>query len=348
MAHGASGQTYRVAIVGAGSIATRHGRACNEVDSTELLAICDISEDSLSSFGDEFGVARRYTSLRKMLEAEGIDIAIVSTWGPAHAETTTQLADSGQVKAILCEKPFALTATEAQRMAEAAQRNGVLLAEGFKYRHHPMHIHAKELVDSGAIGDVRSIRSTLVTPPRVLRLKNNDGVLLPDRNWRWNRQKGGGSIYDIGCYCIHHARFILDAEPVRVFAVAERGLEVDHATYILLEFAGDRAAQISVGYTSWDSQYTEICGTGGMIRIDRAWSNEDKPVVLQLRTTRGSENIDFEPSFQFADQLQHLCDCLSTGIPHRISLDNSIRQAKAIDAAFESLETGRAVDVQPT
>ena len=345
MAQGAGRQSYRVAIVGTGSIATRHGRACNEVDFAELWAICDISEDSLSSFGDEFGVARRYTSLRKMLEAEEIDIAIVSTWGPAHAETTVQLADSGKVKAILCEKPFAITATEAEGMADAARRNGVLLAEGFKYRHHPMHLHAKELVDSGAVGDVRSIRSTLVTPPRVLRLKGNDGALLPDRNWRWNRQKGGGSVYDVGCYCIHHARFILDAEPVRVFAVAERGVEVDDATYIVLDFADDHAAQISVGYTSWDSQYTEICGTSGMIRMDRAWSNEDKPVTLQLRTSQGTENIDFDPSFQFGDQLQHLCDCLSLGTPHRISLENSIRQARVIDAVFESLKTGRAVEM---
>ena len=347
MAQGASGQPYRVAIVGTGSIATRHGRACNEVNSAELWAICDISEGSLSLFGDEFGVARRHTSLKAMLETEEIDIAVVSTWGPAHADTVIQLADSKRVKAILCEKPFALTATEAERMATAAHRNGVLLAEGFKYRHHPMHLRAKEVVDSGAIGDIRSIRSTLVTPPRVLRLKNNDGARLPDRNWRWNKQKGGGSVYDVGCYCIHHARFILDAEPVRVFAAAERGAEVDDATYIILEFAGDHAAQISVGYTSWESQYTEIFGTRGMIRMDRAWSNEDKPVTLELRTDGDTENIDFEPTFQFADQLQHLCDCLSAGIPHRISLDNSIRQAKVIDAVFESLETGRAIDVPP-
>ena len=347
MAQSAGNQPYRVAIVGTGSIATRHGRACNEVPLAELWAICDISEDSLSLFGDEFGVTRRHTSLKEMLEAEEIDIAIVSTWGPSHAETTIQLAGSGKVKAILCEKPFALTATEAERMAAAAHRNDILLAEAFKFRHHPMHLHAKELVDSGAIGDVRSIRSTLVTPPRVLRLKVNDGALLPDRNWRWNRQKGGGSIYDVGCYCIHHARFILDAEPVRVFAVAERGVEVDDATYIVLEFAGDHAAQISVGYTSWDSQYTEICGTGGMIRMDKAWSNEDKPVTLELRTSRGTENIDFEPTFQFADQLRHLCDCLRLGVPHRISLDNSIRQAKVIDAVFESLNTGRAIELPP-
>ena len=130
MAQGADRQPYRVAIIGTGSIATRHGRACNEVNFAELSAICDISEDSLSSFGDEFGVARRYTSLRKMLEAGEIDIAIVSTWGPAHAETTVQLADSGKVKAILCEKPFALTATEAEGMADAAQRNGVLPCRG--------------------------------------------------------------------------------------------------------------------------------------------------------------------------------------------------------------------------
>ena len=85
-----------------------------------------------------------------------------------------------------------------------------------------------------------------------------------------------------------------------------------------------------------------------MIRMDRAWSNEDKPVTLELRTYGDTENINFEPTFQFADQLQHLCECLRSGIPHRISLDNSIRQAKVIDAVFESLETGRAIEAPPS
>ena len=214
-----------------------------------------------------------------------------------------------------------------------------------------MHLRSKELVDCGAVGDVQAIRSTLVTPPGVLRLAGGEsahsGDLVPEKNWRWSKAKGGGSIYDTGCYCIHHARFILEAEPVRVFAASERGIEVDDAAYIILEFPGGRTAQISVGYTSWGSQYIEICGTGGMIRMDSAWSNEDKAVTLQLQTDKGIEHIEFEPTFQFAHQLQHLCDCLTTGLPHRISLENSIRQMRVIDAAFESIKTGQAIELPP-
>ena len=84
-----------------------------------------------------------------------------------------------------------------------------------------------------------------------------------------------------------------------------------------------------------------------MIRMDRAWSNEDKPVTLQLQTSQGVENIAFEPALQFASQLQHLCDCLSLGVPHRISLNNSICQARVIGAVFESLETGKAIELHP-
>ena len=126
MAQDSTREQYRVAIIGVGSIATRHGRACREVDRTDLWAICDVSEDSLSRFGNEFDVSRRYTDLDEMLATEALDIAIVCTWGPLHAEIVIRLAESRKVSAILCEKPFALTAVEAERMAEAARRNGIL------------------------------------------------------------------------------------------------------------------------------------------------------------------------------------------------------------------------------
>ena len=130
-----------------------------------MAAICDVSEGALAGFGERFSVdaENRYLSLDEMLESEDLDIAVICTWGAFHAEVGIKISESQQVKAILCEKPFTSIAAEAEAFVGAANENGVLVAEAFKFRHHPMHIKAKELIDSGAIGDFMTLRSTFCT-----------------------------------------------------------------------------------------------------------------------------------------------------------------------------------------
>lgn len=334
---------YRVGLVGTGGIARAHGGACQALPNVELAAICDVAPAALDRFGCEFGVTNRYRDLDAMLADADLDIAIICNWGVHHAATGIQLAQSGRVKAILCEKPFTSTAAEAVALVEAAQANGVLLAEAFKFRHHPLHLHAKQLVEAGAIGEVMSIRSTFCTGG------NGAGpeTRRPEQNWRFNKTQGGGSIYDLACYAIHHARFIFGTEPVRVFAAQQAGIEVDDGAAITLVFPGERLAQITVGFNSWPSQYAEMSGTKGLIRIDKAWNNENQPAQLELwqhaNPPAGPLITDFDPVNQFALQLDHLCTCLATGASHRIPPQNSIAQMRVIDAIFASMATGEAV-----
>jgi predicted dehydrogenase len=330
-------------IVGAGGIARLHARACRETDGVRLTALCDTSPEALDRAGDEWDVpaARRYASLDALLEGEAPDIAIVSTWGVTHAETGIRLARSGRVRAILCEKPFTSTAAEAEALAGAARARGVLLAEAFKFRHHPAHLELKARVDAGAIGDPVTVRSTfcLLTDP---------GTRRPERNWRWDRARGGGSLYDLAGYGIHHARYVFGAEPVRVFASAQLEGTVDVAAALHLVFPGahgERAALLSVGYNLWRAQYTEVSGTAGMLRLDNPWNNEDQAVSLVQQTAAGTTATEFPAVFQFTEQLRHLADCLTTGRPHRIPPENSVAQMRVLDAAFESIRTGRAVEL---
>ncbi|MAP86358.1 hypothetical protein CMK16_03125 [Candidatus Poribacteria bacterium] len=341
MPNGTKTDLFRVGIVGTGGIARAHGSACQEAASAELCAICDVSEEALNLYGEAFEVSNRYLDLDEMLEKENLDIVSICTWGAYHAQNGIQIANSGKVKAILCEKPFTLNAAEASQMVNAAAENGVLIAEAFKFRHHPMHLKAKELVDSGAIGDVMNIRSTFCTGGGG----GGPETRKPENNWRFNKAKGGGSIYDLACYCIHHARFIFGTEPVQVFVAAQPGLEVDDGTYFLLVFPDNRIAQISTGFNAAGGQYAEISGTAGMLRLDKVWNNGNQPVTIESHTKDGYEVIHFEPTNQFALQLQHLCDCLETGRPHRISPESCVDQMKVIDAAFESIATGKTVSL---
>jgi xylose dehydrogenase (NAD/NADP) len=329
---------YRVALVGTGGISRAHATACSQTDRAGLVAITDVSQESIDRFVTQFPVDNTYLSLDKMLADESIDIAVICTWGVFHAEIGQQLAESKQVKAILCEKPFTQNAQDAIRLASSANDNGILIAEAFKFRHHPMHLRAKELVESGNIGQAMTVRSTFCT---------SSGAPVsdrkPERNWRWNKEKGGGSIFDLACYNIHHARWIFGTDPIEVFATQRPGIEVDDGANVQFVFADGGIAQITVGFDTYQSQDFEILGTTGGLRTDRAWNNENRPVWLDHESKGRTERHHFEPVHQFTLQLEHMCDALDGKVPHRISPENSIGQMRTIDAIYESFETRRAV-----
>lgn len=333
---------YRVGIVGAGGIARTHAEVLTKrLEGADLVAVCDISPETLNSYSDAFDVPGRYLELGDMLDNELLDIVIICNWGVDHANTAIQLARSGKVKSILCEKPFAMNAGEAEQMVAAAEENNVLLAEAFKFRHHPMHLKAKAMVDEGTIGDVMSIRSTLITG----RGGGGPATRTPDSNWRYNKAKGGGSINDLGCYCLAQIRFIYGTEPVRLFAQHQMGIEVDDGASVLLVFPDSKTAQFTVGFNGWRSQIVEINGSNGSLVMDKPWNNSDEPTTLEYQTAGATMAINFEPLLQYTEQLQHLCDCLTTEQPHRITPLDSINQMKALDAIAESMATGKVVEL---
>ena len=334
--------SYRVGIVGAGGIAKTHAEVLtNRIEEASLVAICDISPEVLDHFGNAYDVPGRYLDLGDMLEEEDLDIVIICNWGIDHAATVIQIALSRKAKAILCEKPFSMNAAEAQRMAAAAEENGVLLAEAYKFRHHPMHLKAKKMIEEGAIGEVMSIHSTLISGRR----NTEPDPRTSDNNWRFNKAKGGGSINDLGCYCLAHARFIYGTEPERVFAHPQMGIEVDEGAAVQVVFPGNRIAQFFVGFNAFSSQSVEISGRKGSMHIDKPWNNSDIATTLEYRTFGASTAIHYEPLLQYTCQLQHLCDCLTNGQPYRISLQESIDQMRALDAITESMATGQIVDI---
>ena len=333
-----------VVIVGTGGIARAHARACRDVDGIELVAACDVSREAVDRFGDEWGLPseRRFTDAVAMVEALSPDIAVIATWAVTHAETGIALAATGRVRAILCEKPFTSTAAEAVALVRACREAGILIAEAFKFRHHPAHLALKARVDAGAIGDLRMIRSTFwqsIDPAQR----------RPEANWRWNRARGGGSIYDLACYGIHHARFVAGTEPLRVHTAARHAGEIDAAASIILEFPDDVLATISVAHDTWHVHDVEVAGTAGSLRLENAWNNEDQEVTVVERAHSGETRTDFAPTFQFAEQLRHFASCLREGTAHRIPPEDSIAQMRVIDAAFASMASGLpvAVDTKP-
>ena len=331
----------RVVIIGAGAIAYRHASAIRDLAGAELVAVCDLRRENVDALGDRFEVESRFTNLDELLSRESADVATVATWGVAHAETVDRLARSGRVRAILCEKPIAMDAAEAERMFRVAEEHGVLLAEAFRLRSQPIHLRAIEVIRAGRIGEVVHVRNAMMW-------RIPDGDRDPSRNWRFNKAVGGGVTYDIGCYCINHLRWVTNSEPVRVFAEGRWGpTDVDEHVVAVAWFADGRTAEWCVSWQAGPRHVSEVIGTEGVVRIENAWG--DGPgTATQLElidAQRQRETEAFAATDQFKHQLEHLQDCLDHGTPHRIPPSDSIAQMRVIDAVYASLKTGQPADV---
>jgi len=340
----------RVGIIGTGTIALDHAMTCLNNPKVELTTVCDLSADALAIFGDRFNISKRYTNLEAFLKKEQLDIVIIATWGPSHAEVSIAAAASGNVRAILCEKPIASNATECEAMLTTARENKVLLMEGFKWRHDPQHIKIKELLDSGRIGKIVSVQSTFSSP--LVRFAEPD-------NWRYDRQRGGGSVYDTASYIIHFSRFIIGEEPYRVYAVGNyiTSSDVDMSAAIMLEFPGGATAKLTSSYEYGYCQATEVLGLKGWIRADLPFDQrsvreqefvekEDLPATLEIfYDTFDKETLSFTPINQFAMQLDNLVECLETNMHPRIPPEFSLGNMRVIDAVYESMKTKNPIEI---
>ena len=168
-----------------------------------------------------------YGSYRELVADSEIDAVYVPLPNELHKPWVLAAADAG--KHVLCEKPLALDAREAAEIVGYCQDRGVVLMEAFMWRHQPRSLAVRELVNDGTIGPLRLIRSSFSFP-------------IESGDWRLDPARGGGALWDVGCYGVSTARFFAGSEPTRCHSIAHRGeTGVDLTLTALLEFAKRRA-----------------------------------------------------------------------------------------------------------
>jgi predicted dehydrogenase len=190
----------------------------------DVVAIASRDGDRAAAVARDMGIPRSHGSYEALLADPDVDAVYIPLPNHLHAEWA--IAAVGAGKHVLCEKPMAMTAVDAQRMADAAEAAGVHLMEAFMYRHHPSWVAALELVAAGRIGPVRAVHSWFS-------YFNDDQA-----NIRNIRAIGGGALYDIGCYNVSLSRLLFGAEPTEVVADLERDPigDTDVRTSALLRF----------------------------------------------------------------------------------------------------------------
>ena len=216
----------RIGLLGAARIAPKAviapAKARGDVVVTAVAAR-DLSK--AQAFAAEHGVSAAVQGYDALIARDDVDLVYNALPPAAHREWTVKALAAG--KAVLCEKPFAMTADEARTMVAAAQCAGRPLIEAFHYRFHPMMLRAIEIVRSGVLG-------------RIVRAEGVLDVVIPDRpgELRWIAGQGGGALMDLGCYPLHALRTLLNCEPVVRSARARRVEGVDAAMAVDLDFSG--------------------------------------------------------------------------------------------------------------
>ena len=299
----------------------------------DIVAICSRDKAKADGAAAKLGIPKAYGSYEEMLADPEIEAVYNPLPNHLHVPLSVQAAEAG--KHVLCEKPLALTADEAQTLVEARDRTGKLIQEAFMVRYHPQWRRAREIVRSGAIGELRAIQG-------LFSYHNVD-----PKNIRNMADIGGGGVYDIGCYPIVGSRFLFEAEPNRVVSIVERDPEMktDRLVSAILDYpAGQASFMCSTQLVPY--QRMQIFGTKGRIEIQIPFNAPpDKPCRIFVDDGSGlGDTTAREEVFPTSDQYQLQGDVFSrairTGEPLEFPLEDAVKNMRVIDAVYRSGETG--------
>ena len=267
----------------------------------ELLAVASRRPDTARDFAAKWNIPRHYGSYAELLDDPEIDAVYVPLPNSLHREWAIRAAHAG--KHVLCEKPLGLTAAECHEMGAAAAANNVTFMEAFMYRFHPRTERVLELIGEGVVGDLKMIRSVF-----TFRLTNPDNIRLQS-------ELGGGSLLDVGCYCINVSRTMAGREPLEVQAFATPAPSgVDDMMAGTLRFADGLLATFECGLNTKRREAYEIAGTEACLGIPDAFLPGDQDVVIEeLRD--GQEPIIHTVAGvdEYQCMVEHFADCALNG-----------------------------------
>jgi len=247
----------RLGVIGAGNIAAAFVKESPACEHVEVTAIASRSEAKAGAFANRFSLTKAYGGYQELLDDNEIDAVYIATPNGAHKEWVIKAAQAH--KHILCEKPMALTVTDAREMFATAKRHEVVLIEAFPFRFQPQTLAVLEQVRSGAIGEVVGYSGSFGFP-----MNSEDNVRL-------DPAQGGGSIWDVGVYPINLARAVFGKSLANVYAAAKMHPKgVDVSATVLLEYDDGRSASIWSSFETPPFRRAHIVGSTGYIEYAHA------------------------------------------------------------------------------
>jgi predicted dehydrogenase len=302
-----------------------------EFTSVDAIASRDVAKARETAA--KLGIARTYGSYEELLADPDIDAIYNPLPNNMHVPWTIKAAEAG--KHVLCEKPIAMTAAEAETLLAVRARTGVKIGEAFMVNTHPQWIRLRELIADGRIGDLRAMMGFF------------SYFNIDPNNIRNKIDVGGGALMDIGCYMVHGARYAFRAEPQRVVATIDRDpvMETDRLTSALMEFAGGQAV-FTCSTQLVPYQRLHFVGTRGRIELEiPVNAPPDRPTRLLIDSGADlfGSGVTVE-TFPVCDQYTLQGDAFSRAILEGgevpVPVEDAIANMAALEAIFRSGKSG--------
>jgi predicted dehydrogenase len=295
----------------------------------QVAAVASREAARARTVAERFEIPSAYGSYEELLGDPAVEAVFIALPNHLHAEWVRRAADAA--KHVLCEKPLAMDAGQAQASVDHCRRQGVRLMEAFMYRFHPQWTRARELVRCGEIGRVVAVHS-------LFTYHNTDPA-----NIRNILKYGGGALPDIGCYAVSMPRFLFQAEPRRVIALIDRdpAFGTDVRTSGILDFGGGRAL-FTVSTQAFSSQRVEVLGTAGRMTF---WvplnAFPDAPARLTVTTGVGEREPQLAAVDQYGLEFEEFSRSLREDRPVPTPPEDAVANQRVLDALLASERSGR-------
>lgn len=303
----------------------------------EVAAIASRNAETAKTTAAALGIPTAHGSYEALFADPTIEAVYIPTPNDSHVDLTLAAARAG--KHVLCEKPAAMNAGDAQRLA--ALPPGIVYLEAFMVRYHPQWLKTRELVRAGAIGRPAAAQSFF-------------SYFLDDpANIRNKPENGGGGLWDIGVYPIVTARFVFDAEPQRVIGLIELDPKfgTDVLTSAILDFGEGRHLTFTVGTQTVPHQRVNVVGSAGRIEVlipFNAPAMQETVIRLDRGTALGDaeiEEIRLPACDQYGLQGEAFAKAIRGVEPLAYDQNDAVKMMKILDAIVESGKTGRWVSL---
>lgn len=293
----------------------------------ELVAVASRSRDSAEAFASAWDIPLAYDSYEAMLASGEVDAVYIGLPNHLHAEWSIEAMQQG--KHVLCEKPFALSVEEVDRMRQVSDETGMILAEAFMYRHHPQTKIVGEWVQSGKLGEVIMVRSAF-----TFKIGGGENVrLVPE----W----GGGALWDIGCYPVSISQFIMGGPPKWVFGdqwIGESG--VDELFTGQMHYSEGRMAQFTCSFRSPFNTAVEVLGTDGRLSLTEPFRMDLGGARLTYHGADGEEQlIDVPDEYLYSGEVEDMQAAILDGARPYLALEESRDHVRTLVALYRSAAT---------
>jgi D-xylose 1-dehydrogenase (NADP+, D-xylono-1,5-lactone-forming) len=282
----------------------------------DLVAVASRDGARAESYAREWEIERAYGSYDALLADPEIEAVYISLPNTMHCEWSIRALEAG--KHVLCEKPMSRHTDEVEAAFDAAERAGRFLSEAFMYRHNPQTKKARALLDEGAIGELRLVRSAF------------SYTLYDEKNIRLRTDVEGGALMDVGCYCVSGSR-LLGGEPETAYGQAWFGPSgTDWVFGGTLRFPGNVIALFDCGTALPERDELEAIGSEGSLFLDDPWHCNTP--VIEVRNPSGVvvERIQVEQQDSYRLELENVSDAIRGKAELLLGRDDAVGQATTL------------------